>query len=637
MPKTNTQNFVNFCSQVGRLLQILLAAGLLLATAGSHAVQQISLKMATVYGPAGIRAEAVNLNIKLAGSRPAATLRIGRLTLPQLDEAVTNVTLRCAGMTLTNHRITCPKGELDLQSPRLAESTLPITFDYQIPEQQLSLELPRLVSTTSSADGNRASEGLTLALQLALQQEGEVWRFSGALQADAGQVYIDPVFLDLDKMPIALKFSGKTNTQTARIQVDNFELTQPGVLTARGALNWNAGLEAATVDIRQAQLPAAFTTYAQPFLIGTTWGSLSTDGTLQTKIKYDAKGWSRIQVAGGAIDLSDEKNRFSVSGGALDVDWQRDIAQISAQPSMLSWDQAKIYQIALGPTRVHWRMGGDDGALTQPVSVPVFDGHLNIASAQAMDLTGENPSIDFNARLTPVKLARLSQALGWPEFQGSLSGELPRLSYTQGELVLAGGLKAKAFGGEINIERLNIANPLSERPRLRADATARSLDLETMTSAFSFGRITGKLDADITGLRMLGWSPVAFKAWLRTPENDDSRHRISQNAIDDLASLGGGGAGLVSRGFLGLFDDFAYDRLGLGCAMQQGVCAMRGLGPADNGGFVIVRGSWLPRIDVVGFNRLVSWPVLLEQLKSVSTGDGPVINPDKPPGDKPKE
>ena len=47
---------------------------------------------------------------------------------------------------------------------------------------------------------------------------------------------------------------------------------------------------------------------------------------------------------------------------------------------------------------------------------------------------------------------------------------------------------------------------------------------------------------------------------------------------------------------------------------------MDGLGSAGNG-FIIVEGSGLPRLSVVGFNRRVDWPTLVERLKAASTGD----------------
>ena len=43
------------------------------------------------------------------------------------------------------------------------------------------------------------------------------------------------------------------------------------------------------------------------------------------------------------------------------------------------------------------------------------------------------------------------------------------------------------------------------------------------------------------------------------------------------------------------------------------------------GGYYIVIGGGLPRIDVVGFNRQVNWAVLLERLVQATRSQGPVV------------
>ena len=50
------------------------------------------------------------------------------------------------------------------------------------------------------------------------------------------------------------------------------------------------------------------------------------------------------------------------------------------------------------------------------------------------------------------------------------------------------------------------------------------------------------------------------------------------------------------------------------------VCDMGGLHSAGNS-FTIVEGSGLPRLTVVGFNRQVDWPTLVERVEAVGKGD----------------
>ena len=104
------------------------------------------------------------------------------------------------------------------------------------------------------------------------------------------------------------------------------------------------------------------------------------------------------------------------------------------------------------------------------------------------------------------------------------------------------------------------------------------------------------------------------------------RQRISQRAVQDLSSVGDASfVGSLQGMLIGFFDDFGYARLGISCRLADEVCHMDGLGPAskDSGGlaFIIVQGAGLPRLDVVGINRRVDWPTLLERLEAVGKGD----------------
>ena len=42
---------------------------------------------------------------------------------------------------------------------------------------------------------------------------------------------------------------------------------------------------------------------------------------------------------------------------------------------------------------------------------------------------------------------------------------------------------------------------------------------------------------------------------------------------------------------------------------------------SGNNAYTIVEGAGLPRQDVVGFNRQVDWPTLVERLAAVGSGD----------------
>jgi len=133
---------------------------------------------------------------------------------------------------------------------------------------------------------------------------------------------------------------------------------------------------------------------------------------------------------------------------------------------------------------------------------------------------------------------------------------------------------------------------------------------------------------DVLGLETFGLTPTTFDMKLATPAGDRSRHRISQRAVQSLSNIGGGGGGVASAlqsGFLRFFEEFRYNRIGLACKLRNDVCEMSGAGPAREGtGFYIVKGSGLPRIDIIGNNRRVDWPVFMSQVVSAMKNPGDI-------------
>ena len=140
--------------------------------------------------------------------------------------------------------------------------------------------------------------------------------------------------------------------------------------------------------------------------------------------------------------------------------------------------------------------------------------------------------------------------------------------------------------------------------------------MEVKFGAFSSASATGALD----------WTPVAFNARFITDPVRGVRQRISQRAVQNISSVGDASFVSSLQGqLIGIFDDFGYRRIGIGCRLSNEVCEMSGLHSAGNA-FTIVEGAGLPRLTVVGYNRRVDWPTLVERLVAVGKGDvAPVI------------
>lgn len=475
----------------------------------------------------------------------------------------------------------------------------------------------------ANAAGDQAGEGLALRLQAEGKTVSTGWELELEARTGQGQLYAAPMFLEFDPAA-ALELQASLAGGKQGIAVTAFRWEHPGILRAAGTARLAAvGMvpEQVQLDIEQAIFPGAFTTYLQPWLLDTSFLDLDTRGELMGGLHYQDGGITQLQLELQDLDIDDPRDRFQVEGLAGRFDWADDDQERRQQ---LRWARAQLYRVTLGALQVDIQTRGRQVNLAAPARLPVLDGSLLVDHFE-LDY-GTTMAWSLDAALTPVSMTALTQALDWPEMAGTLSGMIPSVRYVDGELQVGGTLLVGAFDGDITVRNLRMEQPLGVVPRLWADILIDRVDLETLTRTFSFGRIEGRLDGAIEGLRLEAWKPVAFDAWLATPEDDSSRQRISQRAVDNLTNIGGGGVGgALSRGFLRFLEDFPYQAIGLRCRLENGICHMGGVEPAERG-YYLVKGRFLPpRIDVIGYEEWVDWESLLERLRTVTAEEGPVV------------
>jgi len=375
------------------------------------------------------------------------------------------------------------------------------------------------------------------------------------------------------------------------------------------------------------EFPGAYESYLQPLLLDTNFKAMQTAGKLAGQIEMVDGTPTRVDLT--LADLTFDAGARTVAlqslGGA--VHWRADPQQKS-EDSVLRWSGGTLLGLALGASELQFNSSARQFRLLQPARIPLLDGALALESLRIRNAGLPSVAFMVDATLEPIDVKQLCRTFGWPEFGGRVGGSISKLRMREGVVSLGSTLSAQVFGGSVTFSDLLLQQPFGKWPRFSSNVAFENLDLELMTGAFSFGRITGRLSGRVDGLRLFNWAPVAFDARLYTPPGDRSKHRISQRAVENIGSIGGGGAGVtaaLSSGFLRFFDDFNYDRLGLSCRLENNVCAMNGVAPAPNGGYYLVKGKGLPRIDVIGSSRRVDWPRLVQQLIAATKSGGPTV------------
>lgn len=558
-----------------------------------------------------------------AGAAAAPTriqIRAASIEHPALPSPLTDVRLDCRVQYEAAGSVGCRQGGL---SAKVQDMPLTLRFDGTLARNgtwRLNGRGSARKWTWSEPTGRYATDKLDIDLEAKL--EGDTRRVRGTLDValPGGQAYAEPVFLDFGAAPATL--AARLTYAKERFDVEHFDLKHRGVLQVSGTLRGMQAAASASIvaDVHEAQLGPAFTTYVQPFLVGKRLEKLQVTGRAHGRIESRGPELQRVALTFDGVGVESE----SYGAGLRQVDgtlnWRA--AAGAGEASELRWGGGHVAKLEFGESALQLRTAARDVALLAPMRIPVAGGALQVRELAVQRLGQPDMSARFDAFVEPIDLATLCRAFGWPEFGGQLGGRLPGLSLEEGELELDGALTAKAFDGDVAIEGLRVLDPFGRVPRVEADIRLRNLDLAAITGAFSFGRIEGRIDGDIEDLRLLNWTPISFRARLATPPDDRSRHRISQRAIDNISAVGGGPTGLLQRGALRFFDDFAYDRIGWSCVLKGGVCRMDGLGPTKDGGYVLVKGRLVPRIDVVGYSREVDWATFVSQLKNARGAEG---------------
>lgn len=470
----------------------------------------------------------------------------------------------------------------------------------------------------ASPDGRHAAENVVLKLDASARKRRAGWYFDIGLALPKGAVYAEPVFVDTARGGIEAGAKGLWNVSHELVQFDAWSVQFPGVvnLSGTGRLR-GAGpaIDDLTIVARSDHAGPLYETLLQPFLIGSAADDLEVQGSVGLVLHLDAKGIEQAGLDLNGFALADRQGRYSLGTTNGGVAWDR---ERTVPISRLSVHDASVYQIPTDGFSIEARFSGDGVSLERPVVVPVSGGEVRLDSFELSGalVSGDSPRWTADASVRGVSLETLTTALDWPPFAGQLEGRLRDMRYGGQLFSVGGGLEVDAFDGNVLVRNLEIREPLGTVPILTADAELRGLNLQALTQTFSFGRIEGRLDGEVKGMRLLAWQPDSFDMHLYTPEDDDLKHRISQRAVENLTEIGNGMSAGLSTTFLRVFDEFRYDRIDLKVLLRGNVAELDGLARSD-GGYYLVKGAGLPRIDVIGRNRSVAWKDLVERLRRI--------------------
>jgi hypothetical protein len=593
-----------------KALTLACSAALLLLSQSAFAISSIQISTDSVDAPAG-QLKALNLHIDLKGKKPK--LNLTAAIKPATASAFIPFQLVCD--TLLSNQI----GYIDCFDGKLTSSVLDVPFSLHVAQRanQFSFDVLFNGAKFSDASGLHAGDGLVGDLQFTAEKKNAVWQWDSKLNWDKGEVFWQPFYFG----DAGSAFSANGFADAKQITINDAEL----IIKDVGEIKANATIDAKTKQLIDAKLHSQqidfdglYTLLLKPTLERSAFGNLNVSGKANWRFVIKNRQPANFELKLIDANIEDKNGKFAFSHVNANIPWDYDVVQNIA----LSYEGGHLLHLPLGQANLKAEL--NRYALTAPELVlPLLDGALNFKEVSAAWL-GKNWVWHLRMDLTPINLSQFSTALGWPSMEGHISGQVPLVTYANKQLNMDGAMTFNVFDGVIGMNNLRIDDPLGVVTRMYADLTMRKLDLGELTRTYRFGAIEGKLDGDVKGLELENWKAVQFDASLQTSD-DKQRKKISQRAVENITALGGEGtAAALQRTFLRFFDEFNYDKIGISCKLRRDMCEMGGVSSTP-GGYIIVKGSGIPAVNVNGYNKQVSLSDLIDRIKRITDSNSTVI------------
>ncbi len=529
------------------------------------------------------------------------------------DKAWAKAQMRCLlPKNLTRDVWSCNEGKFTAE-----RMNLPFALDITPQPKGFVASLNLQGANFSDEAGLHAAEKLKGHLTFVAKQEGDTLHFNSALNWQSGEMFWQPLYFANGGHE--LQANGSLRGDILTLDYATLKLDKVGDLKFSGQIDTKTfKIQKLIADLPNLDLAEAYPLLFKPFLGKTMLNNAELSGKAALNISVVDSQVKTFKATLKGVNIDDKNHKFAFYDMNADIPWSYD----DETKINISYQNGQLLNMPLGRTNIGAQV--NRYSLVSPeITLPILDGAFKLSDISAARINN-NWYWHLGASLSPVSMPDASRAFKLPIMQGKASAKIPLVTYSGGILTTDGEMVLNVFDGTATVTQLTMINPLGETPRLSADMNLRNLDLGELTRTFKFGAIEGKLDGDVQDLEMVNWKPVKMDASLHSSPGKYTK-KISQRAVENISSLGGAGAGAaVQRSFLRFFEQFNYEKMGLSCKLRDNVCKMSGVGSTD-GGYIIVKGSGIPAITVLGYNRTVSWSELVDRIKRVIAGNTKAI------------
>jgi hypothetical protein len=488
----------------------------------------------------------------------------------------------------------------------------------------------------ASADGTKLGENLLLSgsVEVVSNTERHPMRVAGKLSLQRGEMLWGKLFADLGGQRPVLEFDGdySRDKDSIRLRQARLTLASTGAIEVSGTVNQLARAPSVEIQAHSDNLSAGgfFTFFVQenfkrqyPIL-----DKLSIGG--QIAFQLHARGnWDRLITEGRMSlqggELRRGPNEWQIGPLALTLPFQVSYPEKSnsanrTPPGILSIRGGRFGSRSFEPITSAISLSNNTLIFHQPVRLVIFGGTVEITNLAWPDVVNDPKAMSFALDLRLLQLQELTDALGWPRFSGTLSGAIPQIRSTGDTLRSEGQVDADLFGGQLQIDQMEIENLFSTVPSLKLAARFQNIRLEQVSDTFAFGKISGILEGAVNDLVITEGQPARFQAQVETVDRPESSQWISVEALSKITILSSGqDSNVLYGGLAGLFDNFRYSRMGFRASLRNDRLTLRGIESRDGKEFLVVGTLLPPTVNIISHTQEIGFSELLRRLERITT------------------
>jgi hypothetical protein len=495
----------------------------------------------------------------------------------------------------------------------------------------------------ATRDGSKIGENLILAGRFEIiSRTNRLMTVTGSLDFEQGEILWGKFFGDLKSQQPSLDFDGDYLAANDELQLRRLDLSLAtvGKVELKGAVQQishrptlRAQITANDVQplglfeffIRE-MLHRSYPVLDRLIVGGRMDVTAQAHGTLD---QLSAEG--HLQVRGGNLGIASDKWHVGPINLALpfQVQWPAASGELKAQSvanGTLTVDSLRLGSESVPGFKTPVSLVDNRLGFNQPIRLAIYGGTVEIRNLVWTDLLKDPQAFSLSVETKELQLQKLTEALGWYRFGGTLSGSIPKMELTGNILRSEGQIQIELFGGRVRINKTEIENPFSSLPAIKLDARFQNIDLEQASETFEFGRISGILEGTVSDLVITNGQPAQLRADVHTVERPGSSQWISVEALDKITVLSSGGDGsLIYGGIAGLFDNFRYSKMGFKASLKNDKLILRGIESRDGKEFLVVGSLLPPTVNVISHSQEIGFRDLVKRLEQIRQSDKPQI------------